>query len=109
MKDGRRDHEREILYEAFLAGWQAGLGVRVKSPGVHAVIASCFEMWLEEAVDEAEVFGLRFRGREDLPLPETKGPASSVASAAGRPEGRRPSWRWEVPGHAAFGARGAAS
>ncbi len=69
MTEGELDHARQILREAFTAGWQAALGMNITSPGVLAVIESCFDLWLEEAVDEEEVFGLAFRGREDLPGP----------------------------------------
>ncbi len=69
MRDGRVDHQREILHEAFVAGWQAALAVNITSPQVLAVIESCFELWLEEAVDETDVLGLVFRGRDDLPVP----------------------------------------
>ena len=66
---GRVDHQREILHEAFTAGWQAALAVTITSPRVLAVVESCFELWLEEAVDETDVLGLVFRGRDDLPVP----------------------------------------
>jgi hypothetical protein len=35
---------------------------------VLAVVESCFDLWLLEAADEVEVFGLSFR-RVDLPVP----------------------------------------
>jgi hypothetical protein len=69
MTEGELDHARQTLREAFTAGWQAALGMNITSPGVLAVIESCFDLWLEEAVDEEEVLGLAFRGREDLPGP----------------------------------------
>jgi len=69
MRDSDADRAREILFEAFIAGWQAGLAQRVADPRARAVVEGCFELWLEEALDEAEVFGLVFRGREDLPPP----------------------------------------
>lgn len=69
MRDGDADRAREILFEAFIAGWQAGLAQRVTDPRARAVVEGCFELWLQEALDEAEVFGLVFRGREDLPPP----------------------------------------
>jgi hypothetical protein len=60
---------RELLLEAFTAGWQAGLAVTITNPRVLKVVESCFELWLREAVDEVEVLGFAFRGREDLPAP----------------------------------------
>jgi hypothetical protein len=65
-----QEHQRKILKEAFTAGWQAGLAVRLTSPEALAVVESCFEMWLEEEVDERHVFGLPFRRRYDLPRPQ---------------------------------------
>jgi hypothetical protein len=67
MKRHEEEREREILREAFVAGWQAALGRTIRNPAVLAVIDSCFEQWLIEAADEAEVLGLMFRGRYDLP------------------------------------------
>lgn len=67
MKRYEEEHEREILREAFIAGWQAALGVTIRNSAVLAVVDSCFEEWLVEAADEAEVLGLMFRGRYDLP------------------------------------------
>lgn len=67
MHDAAHDRERDLLLEAFLAGWQAALAVRITHPRVLAVIESCFEEWLLEAADEVEVFGLAFRRREELP------------------------------------------
>ena len=69
MTGSRPVNEHDALLEAFRAGWQAGLGVTVKSPGALAVIEGCFEMWLKEAADEVELFGMVFRGRQDLPSP----------------------------------------
>jgi hypothetical protein len=69
MRDAERDHARELLQEAFTAGWQAALAVRITNPRVLAVVESCFEMWLEDAADEVDVLGLMFRGRDDLPRP----------------------------------------
>lgn len=69
MNEAELEREREMLHEAFTAGWQAALAVRITNPAVLAVVESCFEMWLEEASDEVEVFGLAFRRRQDLPLP----------------------------------------
>ena len=69
MTGSQPARERDVLQEAFLAGWQAALAVEITHPRVLAVVDSCFEMWLEEAGDESELFGLVFRGREDLPLP----------------------------------------
>lgn len=67
MQEAAHEHERDLLLEAFLAGWQAALAVRVNHPRVLAVVESCFEDWLLEAADEVEVFGLPFRRREELP------------------------------------------
>jgi hypothetical protein len=67
MHEAGHDRERDLLLEAFLAGWQAALAVRITHPRVLAVIESCFEGWLLEAADEVEVFGLPFRRREELP------------------------------------------
>jgi hypothetical protein len=66
MKDPHRK-DRELLLEAFNAGWQAALGITITHPRVLAVMESCFEEWLLEATDEVEVFGLSFRRREELP------------------------------------------
>lgn len=62
-------HQRELLLEAFIAGWQAALAVNVTHPRVRAMIESCFELWLTEASDEVDVLGLPFHGRNDLPSP----------------------------------------
>jgi len=69
MRDGDAERAREILFEAFVAGWQAGLAQKVTDPRARAVVEGCFELWLQEALDEAEVFGLVFRRRGDLPPP----------------------------------------
>jgi hypothetical protein len=69
MREGDADRAREILFEAFIAGWQAGLAHKVTDPRARAVVEGCFDLWLAEALDEAELFGLVFRGREDLPPP----------------------------------------
>ncbi len=69
MSDAEEDHNRKVLLEAFTAGWQAGLAVTISNPRVLAVVESCFELWLQEAVDERDVLGLSFRGRPDLPTP----------------------------------------
>jgi hypothetical protein len=63
------DPYREVLLEAFTAGWQAALAVHITNPRVLAVVESCFEGWLREATGEREVLGLRFRRRRDLPRP----------------------------------------
>lgn len=84
MKDTEEEHAREILGEAFTAGWQAALAVNVTNPRVLAVIDSCFEQWLQEAADEAEVLGLLFWGREDLPRPALRG-VGYAAEARGGP------------------------
>ncbi len=93
MKDSHRAHERELMVEAFRAGWQAALAERVTHPRVLAVIDSCFEQWLEEAADEIVVLGLPFRRRGDLPghpahpvppparAPDPAGPLASPAAA----------------------------
>lgn len=69
MSEAEEERNREVLLEAFTAGWQAGLAVTISNPRVLAVVESCFEMWLREAADEVDVFGLSFRGRPDLPTP----------------------------------------
>lgn len=93
MNEAELRDRRQILHEAFLAGWQAALAMRVTNPRVLAVIESCFDLWLREAGDESDVLGLVFRGREDLPASHS---ASSWAGAAfaeplsdlGRADGR---------------------
>ena len=67
MKHEMSEQDRELLVEAFRAGWQAALAIRISNPRVLAVIDNCFEEWLMEAADEVEVFGLAFRRRENLP------------------------------------------
>ena len=67
MREPAREPERDLLFEAFLAGWQAALAMKITHPRVLAVIESCFEGWLLEAADEVEVLGLPFRRREELP------------------------------------------
>ncbi|MGZ5417585.1 MAG: hypothetical protein ACXWDI_10420 [Nocardioides sp.] len=67
MKHEMSEQDRELLVEAFRAGWQAALAIRISNPRVLAVIDNCFEEWLVEAADEVEVFGLAFRRRENLP------------------------------------------
>jgi hypothetical protein len=69
MNEGELEREREMLQEAFTAGWQAALAMTITNPRVLAVIESCFEQWLQEAADEVEVLGLAFRRRQDLPVP----------------------------------------
>lgn len=69
MRDSNADRAREILFEAFLAGWQAGLALKVTDPRARTVVQGCFDLWLKEALDEAEVMGLLFRRRHDLPPP----------------------------------------
>jgi len=76
VTDAELERQRRLLHEAFTAGWQAALAVKVTNPGVLAVIESCFELWLEEEVDERGVLGLPFRRRYDLPKP--KGPRLSL-------------------------------
>ena len=68
MSHAYEDEVRQALLEAFTAGWQAGLAVTITNPRVLAVVESCFDLWLLEAADEVEVFGLSFR-RVDLPVP----------------------------------------
>jgi hypothetical protein len=70
MRDAELERERKILNEAFRAGWQAALAVKITHPGVLAVVESCFEQWLREEVDERGVLGLPFRRRHDLPSPD---------------------------------------
>jgi hypothetical protein len=67
MSNADREYARRVLLEAFTAGWQAGLAVRITNPRVMAVVESCFDMWLAEELDEADVMGLTFRARDDLP------------------------------------------
>ncbi len=69
MTKAEQDQARELLFAAFAAGWQAGLAVKIRNPRVLAVVESCFDLWLKDAVDESDVFGLRFRTRQDLPGP----------------------------------------
>lgn len=69
MNDADVTHVRELLLESFTAGWQAALAVNISNPRVLAVVESCFELWLKEAVEETEVLGLSFRSRPDLPSP----------------------------------------
>lgn len=81
VTDAELDRQRKLLQEAFTAGWQAALAVRVTSPGVLAVIESCFDLWLEEEVDERGVLGLPFKRRYDLPGPNRVRAALSRMSA----------------------------
>lgn len=75
MRHPRDEEERELLFDAFRAGWQAALAVKITNPRVLAVLESCFEAWLVEAADEVEVLGLPFRRRDDLPhLVRTRAP-----------------------------------
>jgi hypothetical protein len=69
MNDADVTHVRELLLESFTAGWQAALAVNITNPRVLAVVESCFELWLKEAIEETEVLGLSFRARPDLPSP----------------------------------------
>ena len=89
MKDSHRAHERELMVEAFRAGWQAALAVRVTHPRVLAVIDSCFEQWLEEAADEIVVLGLPFRRRDDLPAHPASHPAAKPTGSP-KPARARP-------------------
>jgi hypothetical protein len=70
VTDAELERQRKLLHEAFRAGWQAALAVKVTSSPALAVIESCFDLWLEEEVDERGVFGLPFRRRYDLPRPK---------------------------------------
>lgn len=79
MREAERDHAREILHEAFAAGWQAALALTITNPRVLAVIESCFEEWLAESADETDVLGLMFRSRDDLPRPTWR--AASLLTA----------------------------
>ena len=81
MTDPELDRQRKLLHEAFTAGWQAALAVKVTSPSVLAVIESCFELWLEEEVDERGVLGLPFRRRYDLPSPKRARVSSGKAAS----------------------------
>ena len=69
MTKAEQDQARELLFAAFAAGWQAGLAMKIRNPRVLAVVESCFDLWLKDAVDESDVLGLRFRTRQDLPGP----------------------------------------
>lgn len=84
----RRAKQREVLLEAFTAGWQAALAVEITNPRVLAVVESCFELWLEEATGEVDVLGLAFRGREDLPMPDARHVPAWLAPSPPRPRGR---------------------
>lgn len=66
MRGRRSREERELLLEAFLGGWQAATG-RYVHPRAQGVVEACFDMWLEEAADEVDIFGLAFRRRAGLP------------------------------------------
>jgi hypothetical protein len=101
MHEAAHEREREVLLEAFLAGWQAALAVRISNPRVLAVVESCFEGWLLEAADEVEVFGLPFRRREELPhlvrarAPERSHvvePASDPVAAPSPARAPEPTW-----------------
>ncbi|MGZ4493444.1 MAG: hypothetical protein ACXVWU_01975 [Nocardioides sp.] len=69
MGSSNEERVRRLLLESFTAGWQAAQAVTITNPRVLAVIESCFELWLREAVDEVEVFGFTFRARGDMPGP----------------------------------------
>ncbi|HEX6515482.1 MAG TPA: hypothetical protein VF049_07895 [Nocardioidaceae bacterium] len=97
MRDGELKHQREMLREAFAAGWQAALAMNITNPRVLAVIERCFDLWLKEAADEVDVFGLSFRGRPDLPSPDWE--AVTAASASGFPE-QPPRGRARIDTHA---------
>lgn len=85
------DPYRDVLLEAFTAGWQAALAVRITSPRVLAVVESCFDGWLQEAAGEREVLGLRFRRRRDLPRPARPDVSPGTVSR------RTPQHRKEIP------------
>lgn len=94
MKRLSEEEERDLLFQAFRAGWQAALAVNITNPRVLAVLESCFEGWLVEAADEVEVFGLAFRRREDLPhLVRTRAPERAPDDEPAKPpdEPARPS------------------
>lgn len=88
MTDAEMERQRKLLHEAFTAGWQAALAVKVTNPGVLAIIESCFELWLEEEVDERGVLGLPFRRRYDLPRPRAAH-ARPRSQPSERPRARR--------------------
>jgi hypothetical protein len=92
MKHEMSEQDRELLVEAFRAGWQAALAIRISNPRVLAVIDGCFEEWLAEAADEVEVFGLAFRRRENLPRTTTP-----AAPGAPRPQREPPRHRAPAP------------
>jgi hypothetical protein len=93
MNDADVTHVRELLLESFTAGWQAALAVNITNPRVLAVVESCFELWLKEAVEETEVLGLSFRSRPDLPSPTVAADAPALGrdSAPTVPTQRAPS------------------
>ena len=93
VTDPELDRQRKLLHEAFVAGWQAALAVKVTSPSVLAVIESCFELWLEEEVDERGVLGLPFKRRYDLPPPKR----GRAAVARSRPQEPSPETRPAAP------------
>jgi hypothetical protein len=88
MRDAQSERERKVLLESFTAGWQAALAMNIRDPRVLAVIESCFELWLEEAVDEAEVLGLVFRGRYDIPGPGMRPARAKGSTPAEASSGR---------------------
>ena len=63
----RDDKKRELLFEAFLGGWQAALAVNITDPRVIAAVEDCYDMWLEAMADEVQVLGFTFRRRLGLP------------------------------------------
>ena len=69
MNNAHEEQVRDLLLEAFTAGWQAALAVQITNPRVLRVVEACFDLWLREAVDETEVLGFSFRSRDDLPGP----------------------------------------
>jgi hypothetical protein len=85
VTDAELERQRKVLHEAFTAGWQAAMAVKVTNPAVLAVIESCFELWLEEEVDERGVLGLPFRRRYDLPRPKRHHLLKGRSDAAERP------------------------
>lgn len=89
MRDDDLEHTRETLFEAFVAGWQAALAMNITNPRVLAMIETCFDLWLKEAADEVDVFGLSFRGRPDLPSPDWQKIAAATAARIPEQRGKR--------------------
>jgi len=70
----RKRRQRKYMLESFTAGWQAALAVNITNPRVLDVVEACFDMYLEDAIDERVILGLHFARRRDLPKPSGKKP-----------------------------------